>query len=53
MYKHHPPDNFLSSDFRQTADLFQIGAELHLLQKNRRKYRKHFIGRLLQHKWRT
>ena len=38
MYKHHPPDNFLSSDFRQTADLFQIGAELHLLQKNRRKY---------------
>ena len=41
MHKHHPSNNFLSSDFRQTTDLFQIGAELHLLQKNRRKYRKH------------
>ena len=28
----------MSSDFRQTAELFQMGAELHLLQKDRRQY---------------
>ena len=30
---HHPPKKILRSDFRQTADLFQVGAELNLLQK--------------------
>ena len=29
---------FLCSDFRQTAELFQMGAELHLLQKDKRQY---------------
>ena len=28
----------MSSDFRQTIKLFQMGAELHLLQKDRRQY---------------
>ena len=28
----------MRSDFRQTAELFQVGAELHLLQKDRRQY---------------
>ena len=27
-----------TSDFRQTADLFQMGAELYLLLEDRRKY---------------
>ena len=37
-HTHHPPKNFLRSDFRQTAGLFQVGAELHLLQKDKRQY---------------
>ena len=28
----------MSSDFRQGAGLFQMGAELHLFQKDRRQY---------------
>ena len=28
----------MCSDFRQTAELFQMGAELHLLQKDKRQY---------------
>ena len=28
----------MSSDFRQAAELFQMGAELHMLQKDRRQY---------------
>ena len=37
-HTHHPPKNFLRNDFRQTAGLFQVGAELHLLQKDKRQY---------------
>ena len=36
----HTPSTkkFLSSDLKQTAELFQMGAELHLLKKDRRQY---------------
>ena len=37
-HTHHPPKRFLRSDFRQTAELFQASAELHLLQNDRRQY---------------
>ena len=30
----------MRSGFRQTAELFQVGTELHLLQKDRRQYLK-------------
>ena len=36
-HTHHPPKRFLRSDFRQTAELFQVSAELHLLQNDRRQ----------------
>ena len=28
----------MRNDFRQTVELFQMGAELHVLQKDRRQY---------------
>ena len=36
----HTPSTkkFLSSDLKQAAELFQMGAELHLLKKYRRQY---------------
>ena len=37
----------LRSDIRQTAGLFHVGAELHLLHKDRRQYlNNHLIGYL-------
>ena len=36
-HTHHPPKRFLRSDFRQTAELFQVSAKLHLLQNDRRQ----------------
>ena len=33
----------LSSGFRQTAELIQMGVELHLLQEDRRKYRNNLF----------
>ena len=37
-HTHHPPKKILGKDFRQIAELFQVGAELHLLQKDRKQY---------------